>query len=125
MVHHGMAAVAAKAFLSGRPQGDGPPGTDGEEDGNQVLGFELLRAEPTANIGKPHAHLVAIKAEQRRDLIPATERVLNRGGELQGIAAHLGDATPKILHRMVKDTLEYVSVFEDMVGLAEALLDIT
>src|SRR5262249_48125822 len=30
-----------------------------------------------------------------------------------------------ILHRMVKDTLEYVSVFEDMVGLAETLLDIT
>ena len=69
-------------------------------------------------------HFVTIKVEHRRDLIPAPEGVLNRGGELQGIAAHLGDAAPKILHGMVKDTLKHVCVFEDMVRLAETLLNI-
>ena len=38
-----------------------------------MLGLELFGAEPAANIGKLNAHLVAIKAKQRRDLIPATE----------------------------------------------------
>ena len=125
MVHDGMTAVGAEAFLGARPQGDGTPRTDGEEDRDQVLGLELLGAEPTAHVGKPYAHFVAIKAEHRRDVIAGAEGVLNRCGEFQGIRAHFGDTAPKILHRVVEDTLKHVGVFEDMIGLAPTLLDIT
>jgi hypothetical protein len=81
MVHDGMPAVAAEAFLGGRPQGDGTPRTDGEENGDQVLGLELFGAEPAAHIGKPNVHLVTIEAEHRRDLIPAAEGVRVPGGQ--------------------------------------------
>src|SRR4030095_9543899 len=109
-VHNSMAAVTAEAFLGSRPQGNGTSGTDGKEDRNKMLSFELFGAKPTTYIGKPNVHLVAIKAEHRRDLIPATERVLNRGSELQSIAAHLGDAAPQIFHRMMEDALEHIGV---------------
>src|SRR5215470_869266 len=125
MVHYGVAAVAPKAFCGGRPQGDGTPGTHGQEDRNQVLGFEFLGAEPAANIGKLDAHLVPIKAKHRRNVIAATEWVLNRRGEFQSIAAHLGDAAPEVFHGMVEDAREHIGVFEDMVGLTKPLLDIT
>ena len=120
----GMAGHGLEALANAHGQLDRPAVPHRKRRGDGI-GLDVeLAAVAAADIGHHHAHPVERQLEDPAQVSPQRERVLARAPHRQALAVVVGEADVG-LQRVVLDPVEAENVLEDMVGLCEALLDVT